>query len=666
MDLSSTLHSLAGVGALVLGAGVLLREPGRARHRAFALLCAAFTVWNLGFVAFTLSGQQLGWRMALLVGSCAAGPLGLNFALVLAESAHARRRRFVILAAIPAVLLWSAGWTLSPALPPWQIAATAVVGGTLAAAVWVIGRRARSLPSGPERRAMWLVFWGGVIVTLGGVSDFVRTELQWIQLGPPSLLLFLLILCAVTVRHRFLDLGSFILRSVALLAGAAAVALVFLAVLRVAPDQDRYLVLLPTSLAVLAVAGPLGRMLLSRARALFVSQDPLASVLVETSRRLSLATGRELIWNTLRDVERELPGEGRLEVYVADSTGGGFNKLSASGEPAGVRIDTDAPLPGWLRDEGLPITRRYLERELADRGGSRRESASRALDQLIELGGFLAVPLQGSEGMSGWFAVVGELPERYLTADLAAAFVALAGQATAGIERARALEEARRKEALAVVGELAAGLAHEIRNPLAAIRGAAQALAPEADVARQREMLAVIDEESDRLGRFLGEFLEYARPRAPRCRPVDIESLIRQSVKRMDVAGLKIPSDLESAVDRPLVSGDPEQLSELVDNLLRNAYEAAGGDGHLRITIAQDDPRRLTLRFTDDGPGVPAGDLPKLFQPFYTTKPGGTGLGLAIAHRVVQAHGGEIRVSNRSGGGAELIVLLPVARDHRE
>jgi len=656
-----TLHVVAGLAALVLGGGVLLGDPRRARNVAFALLCGAFALWNLGFVAFVESGHRPVWRVFHLVGSCAAAPLGLYFALVLAEAERRRRVRITLIATLPAALLWLAVWPqLLGYTLAWRLAAVAIIGSLLTGALGIIGMRMWSLPRGPERRAFALVLVGGLVAAVGGLTDFLpRGDRAVPQLGSIALLLFLLVLCGVIVRHRFFDVGSFYLRSVALVAAAATVALIFFWTVRLS-GRSSYSILFVTSLAVLTVAGPLGKLILTRARALASTQDPVARALLETSRRLSTAGGAAEIWEALREAESMIPGSVSLVVYVRDRSGAGFEPLSRFGAAgAGSVFGVDEPLPRWLASEGLPITPRYLERERLDLRPERAEQAARVREQLRVLDARMVVPLHGSNGMQGWMALIGELSERYLTGEVATAFLAVANQATAVIERLRALDRARSKEALAAVGELAAGLAHEIRNPVAAIRGAAEALEPDPVGEQRAEMLAVLSEETARLGRFLGEFLEYARPRPPQTRSVDIVPLIRRCLDHLDLAGVRIEVDLRVDAQNTRVLGDADQLEEVVENLVSNASDAAGSGGRVCVRIAETGADHLAIRFIDNGQGIPPDHLDRLFQPFHTTKPGGTGLGLAVVERIVQAHGGDVRATNHAEGGAEFVVTLP-------
>jgi signal transduction histidine kinase len=169
----------------------------------------------------------------------------------------------------------------------------------------------------------------------------------------------------------------------------------------------------------------------------------------------------------------------------------------------------------------------------------------------------------------------------------------------------------------------------------------------------------VIGEEAARLERVLGEFLEYARPGAPRRERVDLEPLARRVIQGLSLAGMKMEVELSVDPRASAVSGDPDQLHRAFENLARNAWEATGHGGRLRIEIAPESEGCISVRFEDNGPGIPEARTPELFQPFYSTKAGGTGLGLALIHRIVDAHGGEIHVEGREGLGAVFTLILP-------
>ena len=174
-------------------------------------------------------------------------------------------------------------------------------------------------------------------------------------------------------------------------------------------------------------------------------------------------------------------------------------------------------------------------------------------------------------------------------------------------------------------------------------------------------MLEVIVEESGRLDRVIGEFLDYARPGSPRGGPVSPGELVRHAVRGAGLAGREMNTEIHVEPGTPRVTGDGDQLLRAMENLIRNAREATGPEGTLKVDIRRAPTGEVVLRFEDDGPGISAPELSQIFRPFHTTKPGGTGLGLALVHRIVHAHGGDIRVEGRPGQGAVFTLLLPAA-----
>jgi two-component system sensor histidine kinase PilS (NtrC family) len=227
----------------------------------------------------------------------------------------------------------------------------------------------------------------------------------------------------------------------------------------------------------------------------------------------------------------------------------------------------------------------------------------------------------------------------------------------------RAMEEkVARSERLADLGRLAAGLAHELRNPLASIMGAQELLAqaPGLD-GEYRRLMEIALRESTRLSQLVTRFLEFARPTPPRRITCDLATLAEETLEvfRNDPAAARV--EVARELHPAPADADPDQLRQILWNLLLNAAQAAGeGEraGHVRVTCGQDGEGSFLL-VDDDGPGIPLEDRERVFLPFFTTKPLGTGLGLANVHQLVDAHGGVIAVETAPAGGARFRVRFP-------
>lgn len=227
----------------------------------------------------------------------------------------------------------------------------------------------------------------------------------------------------------------------------------------------------------------------------------------------------------------------------------------------------------------------------------------------------------------------------------------------------RALEEtSRRQDRLAAIGRMAASIAHEIRNPLAAMRGSIQML--RADMkgdSPETELMEIILRESDRLNRIISDFLSYARPRSKVQAKVDIGELLKQTFTLLrHSADLHEQQTISEEIPEVplLINADSEQLQQVFWNLARNALQAMPGGGTLRASVKNHSPERVKIAFSDTGRGMSPEQVEHLFEPFSSTT-GGTGLGLSIVYQIIRDHGGTINVRSRQGQGTTITIELP-------
>jgi signal transduction histidine kinase len=246
--------------------------------------------------------------------------------------------------------------------------------------------------------------------------------------------------------------------------------------------------------------------------------------------------------------------------------------------------------------------------------------------------------------------------------ELSAAFA----QMIADLERSR--ENLTRAAKLAVVGEMAAAMTHEVRTPLGILRSSAQLLLREPDLSTEgREVCGFIISETERLNRLVSTLLDCARPRAPEFKPVDIGALARQTTAMLAAQARKknIEIDCAQAAEGTVVECDEEQITQVLLNLLLNALQILPENRHIAVATWLDGEDAV-LEVADDGPGIPAALRERVFDPFFTQRAGGVGLGLVIVRQIVAAHGGEIGVFESKSGGALFHVRLPVHRKEGE
>ena len=227
----------------------------------------------------------------------------------------------------------------------------------------------------------------------------------------------------------------------------------------------------------------------------------------------------------------------------------------------------------------------------------------------------------------------------------------------------RVMEEtARRQDRLAAVGRMAASIAHEIRNPLAAMRGSIQMLRAEMESdSDHAQLMEIILRESDRLNKIVTDYLNYARPRAAEMQEVDVRELIGETLQLLRNSpeitdGHTLKEEL--AAEPLLIKGDAEQLKQVCWNVARNALRAMPDGGEFSVTAEHTDADRVHISFKDTGCGMTPEQVERLFEPFTSTT-GGTGLGLSIVYQIIRDHSGTINVRSREGAGTTITVQLP-------
>jgi two-component system, NtrC family, sensor histidine kinase HydH len=226
-------------------------------------------------------------------------------------------------------------------------------------------------------------------------------------------------------------------------------------------------------------------------------------------------------------------------------------------------------------------------------------------------------------------------------------------------------KEIARSQRLASVGRLAAGVSHEIRNPLSSLKGFATYFKERYhNVPENQQISNLMIQEVDRLNRVVGELHEFARPITVSKKPIRIESLLESSLKMVErqasESNIAIKTDFDIESREVLI--DPDRINQVLLNLYLNAIDAMDGGGCLTVALSENKKKNgVEIKIADTGTGISDNDLGHVFDPYFTTKPSGTGLGLAIVHNIMEAHGGEINIESRAGQGTAVTIFLPAA-----
>ncbi|HAO5462610.1 TPA: two-component system sensor histidine kinase AtoS [Escherichia coli] len=230
---------------------------------------------------------------------------------------------------------------------------------------------------------------------------------------------------------------------------------------------------------------------------------------------------------------------------------------------------------------------------------------------------------------------------------------------TARKETQRRMAQAER---LATLGELMAGVAHEVRNPLTAIRGYVQILRQQTSDLIHQEYLSVVLKEIDSINKVIQQLLEFSRPRHSQWQQVSLNALVEETLVLVQTAGVQARVDFISELDNELnpINADRELLKQVLLNILINAVQAISARGKIRIRTWQYSDSQQAISIEDNGCGIDLSLQKKIFDPFFTTKASGTGLGLALSQRIINAHQGDIRVASLPGYGATFTLILPI------
>jgi two-component system sensor histidine kinase HydH len=302
------------------------------------------------------------------------------------------------------------------------------------------------------------------------------------------------------------------------------------------------------------------------------------------------------------------------------------------------------------------------------------EGEAEGIDDLIEKGWVVVAPIFLKERLLGFILLGKKRAEKDYTVEELELLEAFSNQTALAISRALIYRDMSLKdkqimqaEKMAAIGELAAGFAHEIRNPLGIIAGSAETVRKHEDRKIREEMTSYILEESKRINGLISTFLDLARPKEPRLVSCDLREVLEKTLFLLSPQAKTLGVEIKKEIPQKLlqVSIDPDQMRQAFTNLGVNALEAMPQGGVLRVTVSENAKGKIMLRFSDTGKGISKEAQPKVFDPFFTTKEGGTGLGLSIVHRIITQHGGEISVEGEEGKGSVVTISLPLEREVR-
>lgn len=703
-DLRARTTLFCGVIAFAIALSMLLRGR-RSAHWLFAAFAGSVALW---YLSQSLQGLTYGTEHEPLLerATAALSVLLSQFAVHLFHSITPLEDRPEERSRLPKIAAAIGLPVFVIALTPYTSASgtikALVRGGlylyvvvVLAAALLSMWRRGEKSASRAVRERIRFLSAVGALAMTFTLLDFVAfLGVNLPPIGAVLAVVFLFVLAESLARPRLADLYELsgrLLVSTALAFALAGIFYVFITY--IGRFGAMYLNAVLAAIVFLVLFEPLEHEVETRInRFFFRERYDLETSVVELRRRLAhTLENEEMIQVVIAGLERSRRITS-CAVYLRDIEDSGFDLVGHVGAQPPPRLDALAMRP-LLERLGMSLSLEEVARE-AEGPGAREALAPvlTAIEALKPLDGAVLLAIRGdAEELVGVLLVADERVKDAFTPEEIALLEMVAAQMGVAIANSRIYSRMKERDRLAALGSMAAGLAHEVKNPLGAIKGAAQLLeelapGPNDGDPTTREFLGIILEETDRLNRVVGSFLDYARPHAGNPVPLDINAAVRRSMQILSsqqTDGVEIRLELAEG-PLPRASIDPEKLRQVLLNLVQNAIQAMDGRGRVTISTSHrraprsawvsgppsdrsgrlpshDEIEYVEIAVHDTGPGISQKVIKNLFVPFFTTKEKGTGLGLAISQSIVQNAGGSIHVQTQPGQGTKFTISLPVA-----
>jgi len=659
---------IAAILLLALALNVALQDR-RVEHRtAFAGLLAALFFYNIAFFLHQVTGGGFWTRMLMLSGVGVAQGSRRFFDRYLAGVAPSRSR--IPVRTVVDVGSLAAGVLVATQLGESVFLGTCVAGLALFAygqGVWRLYDRYRMAELRvEERRLSYLVLGGAVSVALSAMDLLSAWGIPFPAFGHLFTTVYMYFWMQVVQRSRLLDLRELLGRGLALIVQSLAMSAVYVGLLVWAADQPGLFLfnILLGSVVLFFTFDSLKRVVdVWIGRLLFHDTFELEYQLNLLRRELahviSLGDLADRVLSRLQASRRVT----HATVFLLDEGGKGYSAPRSVGP---VELDRLSVVKGRAFLDALQrervVSLEQVEQRLRDLeddpAGTAERERLRSIQQTMEaLSAGLSFAVLARDRLVAFLNVQDARTREAFSSNEIALIAGVTAQITTVVENSELVQRLKERDRLQVMGEMAAGMAHEIRNPLGAIKAAGQLLDPASLDEEQREFVEVIIEESDRLNHVLSQFLDYARPYRGNLEAVAVGPLLERvsTLLKADAPGVTVVVERSETLSP--VEGDADQLLQVLLNLARNAVDAMEGKGRLLLKAeAQGDG--VDVHVTDTGPGIPPEAREHLFVPFFTTKRKGTGLGLAICQRILQHHQAEIRVDSEVGRGTTMSFRL--------
>ena len=687
----------------------LIRGSRDRLHQEYAYFSGVISIVFLCLFFLILSNVE-GWRYGLLFSALLVAPASLQvFGQILKprEPGFLRAVPILYLAALAQIAFI---FLLGSQSPTVVVSNAVIVFGGLTFQVFALRRYLQEVPSNVERKRLgYLLFSAAFALAAMGIEmafvdwNFYQVAGSETVFFPPfgslATAAYIYFLGQVIQGHRLVDRIDIISRIVVFAVMTMVLGMVYGVLVRLigqptGPFAEAVDILI-ASILVLILYEPV-KIAMEKLVSRYLSRERFQYIQAIHRMKDELRTHIEArpALDTLFDGSLFTDRLDLCSLYLYDDARDGYRLHRWEGEPEQPLVPAFPQRPFI---DGLRAGREhYLADELItsptspEEGGPTWLGAVRAT--MLEMQAELSLPLRIGNSVIGVWNFRRRLGAPTFSEQELALLGELAAQVAVQIDHSKSFERMKERDRLATLGEMSAGLAHEIRNPLGAIKGATQILARDANKStRSEEFLGIIVEEVDRLDGVVGQFLDYARPMTMIVEPVDPDLLLRGVLSMVRAEGVPdgVAIDYQTGGGGPWVAMDVEKMKQVVINVVRNGLEAMTGSGgvlRLRTTLSSRGEfgeaakglaqraggelrvkrghmaaaRWVEILLEDTGEGIEAENIAKLFIPFFTTKAQGTGLGLPICERILREHRGEIEIESSPGEGTRFTLRLPL------
>lgn len=681
MDLRTRTSLFCGALALAIAASILLRGRARRAQIFFSLFGFDIGLWYLAQWLYHFVQADVWARFTAMLAV-----LLPQFALHLFEAIFPRHEGRSLLLRVAGVLLVPMVVLVLSPYHQHQLVRDTVflyVFGLIAAGLWSLWMRGeRSRSRATQRRVRFLVLIGALaaLFSLADFLWFIGAPLP--PVGAVLSIVFLYVLAEALIRDRLIDLYEMLGMAVVSTALSFTLAGIFYVFVElVGGFQTMYLNAILASIVILTLFEPMRAQVEAYINKAFHERIDLERAVARARRELAHVLQIDEMLHVVAGALEDSRRATGAALYLRDPMGIDLKLGVSFGPEPPARFDGIAARP--LIDRLKEASSLVLEEVAAEARERRRSGQGRAAEadeRLLAAAELLGPYKEGvclgihaeDEELLGMLVLFDDRVSDAFSPEDVALLEGLAVQIGVVIENSREYRRLRELDRLAALGQMAAGLAHEVKNPLGAIKGAAQLLGDPGDDAEldpaTHEFVGIILEEVERLDRVVSSVLDYGRPAKGNPGLVDVNSAVRRTLQVLGSSREpKVSFDSLLAPDLPAVRADEEQLRQVLMNLIRNAVEAMDGKGSVTLSTRCRPSRQghdlVEIAVQDEGPGIAPQVLENLFVPFFTTKDRGTGLGLAISQRVLQEMGGRIEVASQVGSGSIFTVVLPSASD---